>query len=373
MRWGLDRTRRLLAAVGDPHLGYPVVHIGGTNGKGSVAATIAAVQRASGHRVGLYTSPHLCTFRERVRIDGAAIEEDALLASAERLWPRIEAEGPTFFEATTAIAFEAFAAAGVDFAVVEVGLGGRLDATNVVEPEVAIITNVELDHVEFLGETLELIAAEKAGIIKPGRPIVTGERRPELRGLFRRTAVRRGSPYAELDPSSVSDIAVAESGTRLRVATSAWGRLGLETPLLGRHQAMNVALALRGLAALPDASRPGADAVLAGVRDVRWPGRAQIETLAGVRWVFDAAHNPAGVGALLSLLVELHLPRPLVAVVAVLTDKDWERMLMPLSARADRVVLTVAPSSPAGRRWDPAMVAGRLAGKAGATAELIVE
>ena len=157
IRWGTDKTARLLASVGDPQRRFRSVHIGGTNGKGSVSATIASVLGAAGHRTGLYTSPHLCTFRERIQIQGEPISETALVDAARRLWPAVRREEPSFFEATTAIAFLAFAEAGVEIAAVEVGLGGRLDATNVVEPEVAVITNIARDHAEYLGETLEAI------------------------------------------------------------------------------------------------------------------------------------------------------------------------------------------------------------------------
>lgn len=328
---------------------------------------------ASGQRTGLYSSPHLCTFRERIRINGRAIGEPELLEAADVLWPAIEREEPSFFEATTAIAFEAFARSGVDVVVAEVGLGGRLDATNVLDPELAVITNIELDHVEYLGETLEAIAEEKAGIIKPGRPVLIGERRPELRAQLAATARGRGAPFHELDRSRISGIDVTLDGTALVLDAEPWGRLDLRTPLLGRHQAMNTALAVSALALLPDGLRPDAQAVRAGVEAVRWPGRAQIERVEGVTWLFDAAHNPAGVGSLLAVAAELHLPTPITAIAAVMSDKDWERMLLPLSARADTLVLTLAPSAPPGRVWDPEQAAERLRAKAGARAAIEVE
>jgi dihydrofolate synthase/folylpolyglutamate synthase len=200
IRWGLERTRRLLAGVGDPHTRFPTLHVGGTNGKGSVAATLASVLAAGGRRVGLYTSPHLCTFRERIQIDGRAITEAALLAAAERLWPAIGRERPSFFEATTAIALLALAEADVDVAVVEVGLGGRLDATNVITPEVCVLTNVSLDHVQYLGSTVEAVAREKAGIIKAGVPVVTGEWQGVAHDVFRWRAAEVRAPLRALRP-----------------------------------------------------------------------------------------------------------------------------------------------------------------------------
>jgi dihydrofolate synthase/folylpolyglutamate synthase len=190
IRWGLERTRALLSAVGDPHTAYATIHVGGTNGKGSVAATIAGILHAAGHRTGLYSSPHLTTFRERIRIDGTPIEEAALLAAAERLWPHIRATEPSFFEATTAIGFLALADAGVDVAVIEVGLGGRLDATNVIAPVLSVLTNVSLDHVQLLGNTVEEVAREKAGIIKPGTPALTAETDLLVLEIFRARTAR---------------------------------------------------------------------------------------------------------------------------------------------------------------------------------------
>jgi dihydrofolate synthase/folylpolyglutamate synthase len=180
--WGLDRTRRLLAAAGDPHTAYPTIHVGGTNGKGTVAAIVESVLRADGARTGLYTSPHLVDYRERVRVDGRLIAEEDLLAAGRALWPAMEREPPSFFEAATVIAFLALARAGIDVAVIEVGMGGRLDSTNVIQPVAAAITNVAEDHAQHLGHDLPTIAGEKAGIMKPGLPVVTGVTEPELWG-----------------------------------------------------------------------------------------------------------------------------------------------------------------------------------------------
>src|SRR5690606_17548217 len=204
---------------------------GGTNGKGSVSATIASVLRVAGHRTGLYTSPHLCTFRERIQVDGRPLSEDALVDAARELWPLIRIEEPSFFEATTAIAFLAFARAGVEVAAIEVGLGGRLDSTNVIVPDVAVITNIARDHAEWLGETIEEIAAEKAGIIKPGVPMVTAERGPRALDVFRSRAAEVGAPMAVLEPDAIRDVRVGADGTRLVLATRAWGEMELHTPL----------------------------------------------------------------------------------------------------------------------------------------------
>jgi dihydrofolate synthase / folylpolyglutamate synthase len=353
IRWGLDRTRRLLASVDDPHRAFRVVHIGGTNGKGSVAAHVEAVLRRSGLRTGLYSSPHLCTFRERVRIDGAAIDESALLRAAERLWPAIRTDEPSFFEATTALAFLALAEAGVDAAVVEVGLGGRLDATNVVEPDVVVLTNVSLDHVQLLGPTIEAVAREKAGIIKAGVPVITAEVSGVAADIFAAAARSQDAPLRTLAPNEVVEISAAVDGTAFTLLNTGWGRLQLRTPLAGRHQALNAALAVHALDAAPSL-RPDAKAVREGLARVRWPGRLQVERAAEITWVFDVAHNVAGVEALVRALGELPFPRPLVALVGVLGDKDWANMLAPLHAGVDHMVLTVPPTAPADRLWDPA-------------------
>ena len=352
IRWGLERTERILAAAGNPHLRYRTIHVGGTNGKGSVAAHIASVLSRAGHRVGLYSSPHLCSFRERVRIDGRAIDEAALLDAASRLWPGIQHESPSFFEATTAIAFTALADADIDAAVVEVGLGGRLDATNVITPDVVVLTNVSLDHVQLLGPTLHDVAREKAGIIKRGVPVVTAATGIGLH-VFSETAAAVGAPLHVLQAGDIAAVSVSASGTSFTTNTARWGTLRLHTPLLGAHQAINAALAARAVAAFPGASASNED-VIHGIRSTRWPGRLQREEIAGVTWLFDVAHNVAGVEALTRAVDQLRVHRPLIALIGVLGDKDWANMLAPLHVIADRTVLTVPPTAPPERRWDPA-------------------
>jgi dihydrofolate synthase / folylpolyglutamate synthase len=354
IRWGLERTARLLAAAGDPHHEFPSLLVGGTNGKGSAAATMASVLARSGLRTGLYTSPHLCTFRERIQVDGRPVTEEALLDAARVLWPAVAREAPSFFEATTAIGLLALARAGVEVAVLEVGLGGRLDATNVVTPAVSVLTNVALDHAQYLGDTPAAIAGEKAGIIKAGVPAVTAETAPEVAAVFRRRAAQVGAPFHELLPEQIREVRTGLEGTRFTLASREWGRLELCTPLPGRYQAVNAALAVEALGLLPPALRPAADAVVAGVAAVRWPGRLQVERQDGVSWVFDAAHNPAAVAALVAGLAQLPLPRPVVLLLGIMGDKDWRRMLPPLFGAVDAAVLTVPGSAPPERRWYPA-------------------
>lgn len=353
IRWGLERTQRLLAAVGDPQRSFRSIHVGGTNGKGSVSATLASVLHRSGHRTGLYTSPHLCTFRERIQVAGEPVTEATIVAAAERLWPALEREEPSFFEATTALAFLLFAEAGVEVAVVEVGLGGRLDATNVIDPELVVVTNVSKDHVDYLGGTIESIAVEKAGIIKARVPVLTGERSLSIREIIRTRAEELAAPYDELKAESVGEVVVTATGTRFRVRTDTWGELELRTPLLGEHQAWNTGLAVRALELLPADLRPERAVVERGVAEVRWPGRLEWEELDGRDWIFDVAHNAAGMAALCAALEELPVPRPLVAVVGILGDKEWGAMLARLQESVEFLVLTQPPTAPAGRSWDP--------------------
>lgn len=359
IRWGLERTEALLAGVGDPHRLFRSVHVAGTNGKGSVSALCDAALRAADARrtVGLYTSPHLVSFAERIRIGGEPVDRDLLLACEARLRPAIEESGATFFEATTAIAFLCFAEAGADVALVEVGLGGRLDSTNVITPVATAVTNVGIDHTEFLGDSPGEIAWEKAGIFKPGIPAVTAESAPLPLSVLRRRAEEVGAPFAALDDlARVDDVRLSLEGTRFLLDSRRWGAREVHTPLIGEHQARNAALAAELLGILPADLRPGWDAVAAGFAGVRWPGRMQVVVRDGLTWVFDVAHNPAGVEALAATLDRLDLPRPCVLLAAILSDKDWRAMLPPLLARVDAAVLTVAATAPDSRRWDPVAV-----------------
>lgn len=357
IRWGLERTERLLAGVDDPHRHFRSVLIGGTNGKGSVAALAeSALRSAGGRRVGLYTSPHLVRFAERVRVDGKPVGDEVLVEAAERLRSEIEASGASFFEATTAIAFLVLAEAGVDVAVVEVGLGGRLDATNVLSPMLSAVTNVAVDHAEFLGGDVAGIAREKAGIFKLGVPAITGASRsePEVFAVLSECAAAVGAPfYAVEDLAGMSGIDTNQEGTRARIDSRRWGRRELRVPFPGAHQAANALLAAELLGLLPDDLRPDWHDIERGFDSAVWPGRLQVERVRGTTWLLDVAHNPAGVAALAAALDTLDLPEPRVLVLGVLSDKAWEEMLPPLLARVDAAILTTPPSAPPMRRWDP--------------------
>ncbi len=350
VRWGLERTHALLASVGNPHQSYRSIHVGGTNGKGSVAATLASIIAADGDSVGLYSSPHLCSFRERIQIDQNAIGETAVVAAARKLWPAIQQQEPSFFEATTAIALLAFAEAGIDTAVVEVGLGGRLDSTNVIEPQLSIVTNIAFDHADYLGNTLVAIATEKAGIIKPDVPFLTAEPDTEMLEVFRSRTSALAAPMHVLQPDEIGDVSFDLNGTTFQMP---WHeeQHRFRTPLIGQHQASNTALALRAVELLD--VHIDQQSVARALGSIKWPGRLQIEVVGSQRWVFDVAHNVAGVHALVDCLRALDLPRPVVLVLGILGDKDWRAMLPPLFAAVEAVILTIPPTAPANRAWDP--------------------
>jgi dihydrofolate synthase/folylpolyglutamate synthase len=345
---GLDTTRALLSSIGDPHLRFPSFHVAGTNGKGSVVSTIDALLRARGLRVGRYTSPHLIDFRERICVNGVPIAEPDVVQFIERWTPEVERVGATFFEATTCMAFDHFARARVDVAVIEVGLGGRLDATNVITPLATGITSIGLDHQQYLGATKELIAREKAGIFKPGVPAAIGEQCPEIRSLLVDLAHEAGASEVLVVGTDwgVDDIAVDARGTSFALRAGGNHRQ-LRTPLVGRYQAANAATAL---AMLELAGEPWTSAAADAEHTlgrVAIPGRFQ--------WcgdaIFDVAHNPAGVAMLCETLQTVRPPRPLACLLTVLRDKDWRTMMTLLAAHVDRFVLTAPPSVPTDRAW----------------------
>ncbi|HEX5758449.1 MAG TPA: Mur ligase family protein [Thermoanaerobaculia bacterium] len=350
IRLGLDRLRVLLAALGEPQARFPSVLVAGSNGKGSTSALLAAMAGAAGYRVGHYTSPHLESVEERVRVGGRTIERARLAELLERVVEVAEADGselPTYFEALTAAAFLAFAEDAIDLAVLEVGMGGRLDATNVVEPVLSVITPISLEHREHLGETLAAIAREKAGILRAGRPAVAWAEAPAAEAALLVAAEEIGAELAVIDPEV--RILVTESlgwaGQEVWLAGVAKGR-GLRLGLLGEHQARNLVLATVAAEQLAGLGFPLLDdgAIAAGAAACRWPGRIEpVELPDGRRILLDAAHNPGGVAALAAFLDELGEPFDL--LFGVLGNKQVRQMLSPLALRAERVVLT-QPTSP---------------------------
>ena len=327
-------TRALLERLGHPERHFSAIHVGGTNGKGSVAVLVHAALRAAGVHAALYTSPHLVDVRERMMVDGRPIPAEAFAQWTAVLREAVVETGASFFEATTAIAFADFAARGAEVAVVEVGLGGRLDSTNVLEPVACAVTHVALDHADYLGESLEGIAREKAGIAKSGVPFVLGETDPGLASVMRRSAEQAGALVMAVPP----DAAYA-------------GPLALA----GAHQRRNAAVAEVLLGALPEALRPSAAAVRSGFQAARLPGRFETRG----KWVFDVAHNPGGMAALVAELGAQRPPGPVHALVGILGDKDWAGMIEALAGAVDRIWASAPPNAPPERAWDLAAVSER--------------
>jgi dihydrofolate synthase/folylpolyglutamate synthase len=338
IKFGLATTRALLKSLGNPHEVMPSIHIGGTNGKGSVCTLVAAALRECGWRVGLYTSPHLVSFPERIQVDGVPISEQAVAMWTGRLLSSILERKATFFEATTALAFADFAARGAEIAVVEVGLGGRLDSTNVVCPLVSGVTKIARDHMKYLGDTLELIACEKAGIAKPGVPFVIGETDPDLVAVLRREANRTCA--------RANGGTGGKTGADIRVLPPEYewcGPLSLDGP----HQRRNAGVAHGMLSALPAPYRPTREQMERAFGTTRVPGRLDRRG----RWLFDVAHNPDGMRSLVAALQVMRPRTPVHALVSILGDKDWPDMLVQLDQVIERGFLTIAPTA-AARGWD---------------------
>jgi len=390
-KFDLAHMRVLLAGLGHPESSFPSVLIAGTNGKGSTAATLASILRTSGLTTGLYTSPHLVRINERIRINGAEISDDdfaRLHGDIDRIAERLVNEGalpwhPSFFEMMTAIAFRYFAAQRVDIAVLEVGMGGRLDATNVVEPRVSVITDISLDHQKFLGDTVGEIAREKAGIIRRGGVVVTLPQQPEANDVIGNTildldavgvsAVQYVPPVSPASPEyrvpsteyRVPGTAKAHS-TAYRYPLQVMGtQILIESPLVGRHQLRNVALAIAAAEEVSKKGLPGItpQSIEQGIRETHWPGRFQVVN-GKAGWpeiVLDVAHNPAGAWALRSALSERCEDRPLIFVFGAMRDKAISEMTEILFPVAERVIAT-RPENPRAASAEEIQQAGRRTG-----------
>ncbi len=337
VQWGLERTRSLLAAVGDPLSRTAILHVGGTNGKGSVARIWASVLQAAGFRVGLCTSPELIAFRERILVNGSPLPDTFLLELAQELREPVIRAKPSWFEACTVLGFLALDRARVDVAVMEVGMGGRLDSTNVVNPLVTAITNVSLDHQEVLGPTVRHIAREKAGILKEGVPAFTGVQDPDVLEVLASEAGTVGAPLMRV-PAPQGTVSL--DGIRTSLRTRTWGVVDLHCPLVGRHQLANLAVAVRALEALPPRYLASVGQLKKGVSQVRAPGRFQVEETADGLWILDVAHNPAAAAALAGTLGEVDPPGPVIAVLGIRADKDRAGIVEILAGAVDGVVLT---------------------------------
>lgn len=356
----LGRVRRLLSMLGDPQDDYPALHVAGTKGKGSVCALLESSLRRAGYRTGLYTSPHLVRFGERIRVNGEEIGEAELVERVDELRPLVaQVAGLTTYEIVTALAFRHFAVRGVRAAVVEVGLGGRLDATNVVTPLVAVITSLSYDHMHLLGDRLSDIAREKAGIIKPGVPVVAAPQQGEAEKVIREVAAERQAPlitvgkdwhYApgshDLHGQTLSIWSASEQSQMDAFVESAgeveWAPPRFEIPLLGHHQVVNAAVAY---AALQTARRRGLDLPEAAIRDgfrtVVWPGRFQV-LAESPALVVDSAHNRDSALKLRIALDDYFPGRPVSLIFGASEDKDIGGMLIELLPRVRRLIVTQA-------------------------------
>jgi len=393
-KFDLAHMRVLLAALGNPEKRFPSVLIAGTNGKGSTAATLASILQASGLKTGLYTSPHLVRINERIRLNGAAIGSDdfaALHEVVDRTAARLVREGdlpwhPSFFETLTAMAFEYFARTRPEMVVLEVGMGGRLDATNVVEPRLSIITDISLDHQKYLGDTVGEIAREKAGILRRGGIAITLPQLPEANDALGNAILELGARAVDAVPyvpnfSGQWPVAGGQLDRRQRYPLEVLGEtIMVESPLVGRHQMRNLALAI---AAAVELSKQGtnritAETIAQGIRETNWPGRFQVVPAAGdePEYVFDVAHNPAGAWALRATLSDAYLNsgknglgngREITMVFGVMRDKAVKEITEILFPLAGHVIVTHADSPRSAGPDEIRLAAARVA--AGVTME----
>ena len=354
----LDRMNQALALFDHPEKQFPSFHIAGTNGKGSTAAMLHRILSQSGYRVALYTSPHLVSFTERIRVGAEEIAPNEVVALAQEIWDRTEAANVplTFFEFVTVMAFIHFARRKIDVAVVEVGLGGRLDATNLVRPVVSLISTISKDHEAYLGSDLLSIAREKGGIIKQGIPVVCGALSTDIAALLKDIADERNAPSYFLGRDFTFSL---KNEDLFDYRGLKWRLIDLDVALRGKHQKRNAALALAGLEIAAHDFPVNGSALREGLRAVRWPGRFEIvrdhPTI-----VLDGAHNGEGVRALIEELESFRQKRKVRLLFAAMEDKDWRLMLENFSEVVDEIVLTRVNME---RCADPFHLAAQLSGK----------
>ena len=347
VNYDLRRVEELLFRLGNPHLAARSVHVAGTKGKGSVAAMVAAVLTASGYTTGLYTSPHLNDLRERIRVNGELITEEELIALVERLKSEVEAVSEkatygqlTTFELLTALGFAHFKQKGVDFQVVEVGLGGRLDATNVIQPEVGIITSISFDHTEVLGSSLTEIASEKAGIIKPGSIVVTSPQPDEVAQVIEKACLKCNAGLVRVGSDVVWQSLGFDAERQLLRVKGRLGSYRLSIPLLGRYQLENAATAVAALEVLAGRGfNISRDSIINGLATVSWPGRFQILSRRPLL-VVDGAHNPDSARKLKQSLVQYFAFDRAILVIGVSSDKDVAGIISELVPLFDKVIVT---------------------------------
>jgi dihydrofolate synthase/folylpolyglutamate synthase len=337
IKFGLSKTSNILKAFGNPHRGQRYVHIAGTNGKGSVAAMVESILRTSGLKVGFYCSPHLVRFTERFRVNGQEIPTEAAATLVEELKAVMDpTQPPTFFEVTTAMGLIYFAREKVDIAVIEVGMGGRLDATNVIRPGVSVITNISLDHQAFLGSSLTEIAREKAGIIKRGIDLVTAATQPSVLGIFRKVCKDKKAPFWRVG----RDIRYRAAGSKISYYGFKRKLKDLELGLAGRYQHRNAALALSVIELLERRGlRVSEEHIREGLKNAYWPGRLQVVSREPLL-ILDGAHNPGAIRSLSQAIRGGFRYKRLILVLGVMADKDVRSILRGIVPMADSVVYT---------------------------------
>ncbi|HKN18374.1 MAG TPA: folylpolyglutamate synthase/dihydrofolate synthase family protein [Dissulfurispiraceae bacterium] len=357
IKLGLERTEKILAVLGNPHRRFLSVHVAGTNGKGSVAAMVASMLMSDGFRVGLFTSPHMVSFTERIRINGSKISETEVGQLTGEIKEKISALAatagePTFFEFVTVMAFLYFARNNVDWSVIEVGMGGRLDATNLILPEVSVITGISYDHREFLGNTLSDIASEKAGIIKKGVPVVCSVQEPEVELILRKKADAASSPFFIYGKDFSGDLRSTDiTGTRFDYNSESHAFSDLQIPLAGEHQVINACVAVQAFLLCRAHSTP--EAVREGLAAVRWQGRLELVNGAPPI-ILDGAHNPHASSALAEFIRRQFINYRVILIAGIMSDKDIAGILAPLLTLASDIIFT-APNY--GRSASPGVLA----------------
>jgi len=360
VKLGLSNITRFLSYLGNPQTSFPSIHVAGTNGKGSTVAIMEAMLSAAGHRVGVYTSPHLVDFRERIKINGRLIDKKYVTDFFNSHRKKIESLPITFFETVTSLAFVYFKQEKVDIALIETGLGGRLDATNVITPAVIIITNVETEHTQWLGLKVQQIAFEKAGIIKTGIPVVTAARNLDARRVIRQVCAQNKSKLVSVfDETQWVIKNITRDDTELDIFTRSNKYYNLRLALPGRHQLENAICALIGVELFEQQTgiRTSSAAVATGFKTVRWDGRLQrISSSPDI--ILDVAHNPAALERIREYFKEFYPQEKIIAVFGILSDKDYHEMLKELDRIAEIIILTRPMTD---RAADPGILAEDIA------------
>lgn len=332
---GLEHTHRLLEICGDPQDNFASIHIAGTNGKGSTAAMITSILIEAGYNVGLYTSPHLIRFNERIRVNGVPISNDSIVEFMSQYKAAIIEIESTFFEATTAMTFDFFNKEKVDVAIIETGLGGRLDSTNVIKPKITVITSITADHTEILGKDLETIAFEKGGILKEGVPLVLASQSKEVKNVLLEIADRKKSNVTYCTHNNIKNINICEGGT-----TFNWGGINYETSLIGEHQARNAVLAIEVTKIF--SNKINNDIIINGLKKVKWPARLQ-KMHKSFPIFYDVAHNPHGIRVMLDSLFAIYQKKP-IGLLVLKADKELEQIVPKLKNRFKKLIVTSKPN-----------------------------